>query len=135
MKSFYESLNIWCNGFETEFRICMENLKYFFDKWLSWKGGFGTFEQLQEIPITFTLDRDMMINETEIMDNVVKMRGELSQETLDEMNPWVENHQKEQERRDKEEKEMQKKDELHNFNDDIEPFNNEDDNIEDSEQI
>lgn len=115
MKSFYESLNTWCNGFEAQFRVFMKNLKYFFDKWLSWKGGFGTFEQLQAIPITFTLDRDMMINETEIIDNVVKLHDIISEETLDEMNPWVENHQKEQQRREEDDKRAQEKMELYQF--------------------
>lgn len=126
MKAFYESLNTWCNGFEAEFRVYMENLKYFFDKWLSWQGGFGTFEELQKIPVTFTLDRDMMINETEIIDNVVKLQDKISQETLDEMNPWVESHQKEQERRDNEEKELQEKEELYQFDNDLDNTNDAD---------
>lgn len=112
MKAFYESLNTWANGFEAEFRVCMENLKYFFDMWLAWKGGLGTFEQLQEIPVTFALDRDMMINESNILDNISKMADQLSQETLDEMNPWVESHEKEQERREKEEKKLLEKQDL-----------------------
>lgn len=112
MKSFYESLNIWCNGFENEFRTMMRNLKYFFDKWLAWKGGFGTFEELQTKKITFTLDRDMMINESAILQNIANMREELSQETRDEMNPWVESHEKEQKRRDDEEKKLQEKQDL-----------------------
>lgn len=133
MKSFYESLNTWANGFEAEFRVCMENLKYFFDMWLAWKGGFGTFEQLQDIPITFTLDRDMMINESNILDNISKMADQLSQETLDEMNPWVESHEKEQKRRDKEEKAMLKKQELYQFQETIDnPNQNNDD--EDNKQ-
>ena len=115
MKSFYESLNEWCNGFEAQFRVYMKNLKYFFDKWLSWRGGLGSFEELQKKDITFTLDRDMMINESEIIDNVVKLDGRISQQTLDEMNPWVENPEKEQERRDEEEQKMQEKMELYNF--------------------
>lgn len=123
MKAFYESLNTWCNGFEKEFRVYMENLKYFFDKWLSWKGGFGTFEELQAIDITFTLDRDMMINESEIIDNVTKMNGIISQETLDEQNPWVESHEIEQERRDKEEKINAEKQELYQFQQDIDQNN------------
>ena len=123
MKTFYEPLNTWCNGFETEFRVFMKNLKYFFDKWLSWLGGYGTFEELQKIPVTFTLDRDMMINESELLDNIQKMSDIISQETLDEKNPWVENHEKEQKRRDDEEKEQQKKDELYNFNNDIDNDN------------
>lgn len=99
MRAFYESLNEWANGFEAEFSVMMENLKYFFDKWLAWKGGLGTFEELQNIDISFTLDRDMMIDETSIIDNLVKMQSELSQETRDELNPYVENHEKEEKRR------------------------------------
>ena len=109
MRSFYESLNEWANGYETEFRFMMANLKYFFDKWLAWKGGLGTFEELQATPITFTLDRDMMIDETGIIDNIVKLQSELSQETRDELNPYVENHEKEEKRRKEDlDKEMER---------------------------
>ena len=130
MKSFYESLNEWANGFEPQFRVFMKNLKYFFDKWLSWKGGFGTFEQLQQIPITFTLDRDMMINETEIIENVVKLEGKISQETLDEMNPWVESHEKEQKRREEDMKREQEQSELYKFENDLDKNNDNDNNID-----
>lgn len=99
MRAFYESLNEWANGFEAEFAVMMENLKYFFDKWLAWKGGLGTFEELQNIDISFALDRDMMIDETSIIDNIVKLQSELSQETRDELNPYIENHEKEEKRR------------------------------------
>jgi len=115
MKSFFEALNTWCNGYESEFEVMMENLKYFFDKWLAWKGGLGTFEKLQEIEITFTLDRDMMINETEIIDNVVKLKDVISQETLDEMNPWIDDPEKEKKRREDDEKAEQEKMELYQF--------------------
>lgn len=131
MKSFYEPLNTWCNGFESEFRVFMKNLKYFFDKWLSWQGGFGTFEQLQDTPITFTLDRDMMQNENEIFDNIVKMADHLSQQTLDEHNPWVDNHDAEEKKRNDEEKERQKREELYQFDNDV---NDNDDENEDNEQ-
>lgn len=130
MKSFYESLNTWCNGFEAQFRVFMKNLKYFFDKWLSLKGGFGTFEQLQAIPITFTLDRDMMINESEILQNVSLMEGKLSQETLDEMNPWVENHEKEQKRREQDFKLEQKRQELYQFENDLDKNDEKDKNTD-----
>ena len=115
MKAFYESLNTWCNGFESQFRVYMENLKYFFDKWLSWQSGNGSFEELQAKEVTFTLDRDMMINESEIIDNVTKLEGKISQETLDEMNPWVESHEKEQERRAEDLKREQAQNELYRF--------------------
>lgn len=121
MKAFYESLNIWCNGFENEFRIFMANLKYFFDKWLSWAGGFGTFEELQQKEISFSLDRDMMINESEIIQNIAILKDELSQETRDEMNPYVENHEIEQKRRDEDIKKEQEQSELYQFDQTVNP--------------
>lgn len=121
LKTFYESLNTWCNGFEAEFRIFMKNLKYFFDKWLSWTGGFGTFEELQAKEITFSLDRDMMINETDIINNIATLRDELSQETKDEMNPYVESHEKEQQRREEDLKREQEQSELYQFDQTVNP--------------
>lgn len=100
MRMFFEPLNIWCNGFEEEFSVFMANLKYFFDMWLSWKGGFGSFEELQKKEVSFALDRDLIIDETDIIDNIVKLTDELSQETRDELNPYVENHEKEEKRRE-----------------------------------
>lgn len=112
MQTYFEPLKEWANGFEAEFRVMMENLKYFFDMWLSWKGGMGSFEELQKKQITFTLDRDMMMDETSIIDNLVKLQSELSQETRDELNPYVESHEKEQKRREADEKKQQEKDDL-----------------------
>ena len=85
MRGFYETLNEWSNGFEAEFRTMMDNLKYFFDMWLSFKGGYGSFEELQKIPVTWTFDRDLMIDEDSIIENLSKMQGELSQQTRDEI--------------------------------------------------
>lgn len=115
MRMFFENLNIWANGFEKQFRLYMKNLKYFFDKWLSWKGGFGTFEELQKKKITFTLDRDLMVDETDIIDNIVKLQDELSQETKDELNPYIEDPEKEAKRREEDEKKALEKQELYQF--------------------
>ena len=131
MRAFYESLNEWANGFEAEFSVMMENLKYFFDKWLAWKGGMGTFEELQNIDISFQLDRDMMIDETSIIDNLVKLQSELSQETRDELNPYVENHEKEEKRRKEDlDKEMEENELLLKQKD----LDNKDPNIDENEE-
>lgn len=136
MRMFFEPLNIWCNGFEEEFKLFMENLKYFFDMWLSWKGGFGSFEELQAKEITFDLDRDLVVDEGDIIENIVKLKEELSQETRDELNPYVESHEKEEERRqqdrEKEQDELLKmQKEINNDNKDEE---NEDLDVEDKEE-
>jgi SPP1 family phage portal protein len=134
MRAFYESLNTWANGFESEFRVMMENLKYFFDKWLSWKGGFGTFEQLQAIDIVFTLDRDMMIDEAEIIDNIVKLGDELSQETKDELNPYVDDPEKEAKRREEDKKKALEDQELFGFQNDVDNTEETDEENEDNNQ-
>lgn len=104
MRMLFESLNIWANGFEKQFRVYMKNLKYFFDMWLSWRGGFGSFEELQKKKITFTLDRDLIVDEADIIDNIVKLQDELSQETKDELNPYIEDPEKEAKRREEDRK-------------------------------
>ena len=131
MRMFFEPLNEWCNGFEKQFRAFMKALKYFFDKWLSWKGGYGTFEELQKKKITFTLDRDLIVDETDIIDNIVKLENEISQETKDELNPYVESHEKEEKRRKEDLKKQQEQMELFQFNNDLD--NTETNNGTDSE--
>lgn len=134
MRTFFEPLNQWANGFESEFRIYFENLKYFFDKWLAWKGGFGTFEELQKIKLTVTLDRDMLIDEESIISNLVNLGDELSQETRDELNPYVESHKKEEERREEDRKKALENNELYILNDDIENSPNNEDETDDLQE-
>lgn len=131
MRTFFEPLNEWTNGFESEFRAYFENLKYFFDKWAAWKGGYGTFEELQKIKLTVTLDRDMMIDEESIITNLVNLGDELSQETRDELNPYVENHQKEEKRREEDRKKALENNELVILDEDI---NNANQNNEETEE-
>lgn len=132
MKAFYESLDTWADGFESEFRLMMFNLKYFFDMWLSFQGGHGTFEELQKKKVTFSLNRNMMINESTVIDNIIKLQDQLSQETKDELNPYVESHSKEQERRDKEEQTMLENQDLvlqqQNFNQNLDNLDQNDPN-------
>lgn len=131
MRTFYEPLNDWANGFESEFRAYFENLKYFFDKWAAWKGGYGSFEELQKIKLTVTLDRDMMIDEESIISNLVNLGDELSQETRDELNPYVESHEKEEKRREEDRKKALENNELVILNEDI---NNANQNNEETEE-
>ena len=115
MKTFYEPLNIWANGFEEQFRVYFEQLKYFFDKWLSWKGQFGSFETLQEIEIEVSLDRDMLIDEASIINNIMALGDEISQETRLELNPYVLDVEQEMKRLDEDKKKMQEENELMKF--------------------
>lgn len=133
MRMFFEPLNEWANGFEDEFRMFMDNLKYFFDKYLSWKGGYGSFEELQKIEITFTLDRDLIVDESEIIDNLVKLESDISQETRLELNPYVDDVEKELKRLEEDEKKQQEKMELFQLEQTVNGNENEDvENVDNS---
>lgn len=102
LKMLFQPIDIYMNGAEKHFKSFMsDQLKYFFDKALE-MAGVGSFDAWQGYNIKCALDRDMMMNETEIIDNIMKMQGQLSQQTLDTMNPYVSSHKEEQARRDEE---------------------------------
>ena len=119
LRMFFEPLNIWANGFEKQFRVFMKQLKYFFDMWLSFKGELGSFEQLQEIDITFTLDRDLLIDESTIINNLMQMQDEISQETRLELNPYVDDVEKEKKRLEEDKQQALKDQELFGFQQDV----------------
>ena len=114
LKASYQDLDTYMNDLETEFELFMQQFKYFFDKWLVFKKEF-TEAELQTTDITITLDRDMMMNETELIENTAKLSGLVSQETLDNYNPAVESHEIEQERREQEEENRLDRDNPYNF--------------------
>jgi len=99
LKAMYQDLDIYTDGLETEFEMFIENLKYFFDRWLEFRG-IGTVEQWAEYKVIVALNRDMLINEGELIDQTVKLSGTgVSQETIDNYNPAVESFEVEQARR------------------------------------
>lgn len=119
LKASYQDLDIYMNDLETEFELMMQDFKYFFDKWLVFKGEFSENE-IALTDITVTLDRDMMMNETELIENTVKLSGTgVSQETIDNYNPAVESHEIEEQRREAE-KEAES-DNMYNFGEELSP--------------
>lgn len=101
LKAMYQDLDIYVEGLEMEFEVFIEGLKYFFDRWLEFRQ-IGTVEQWADYRVIVTLDRDMMINNSALIDDTVKLAALVSQETLDNYNPAVENHEVEQARREAE---------------------------------
>ena len=110
IKSAFQDTDTYINDVEMEFELFIENLKYFVDMYLDMSGILPK-EITSKYEVLATLNRDMMINETEILSNVVKLQGLVSQETLDDNNPYVENHEIEEQRR----KQEAENDELFNF--------------------
>ena len=85
----YQNLDTYTDGLERHFQNFINELKYFFDKWYEFTNK-GSFEEVQNYTIGIKLDRSMMINESSLIDDTVKLAGTgISQKTLLEHNPIV----------------------------------------------
>ncbi|KAK9679523.1 Phage portal protein, SPP1 Gp6-like [Popillia japonica] len=99
LQSLYSNLDIYINGFESEFRAYVQRLKPFFDAVLQYQG-IGTAEQWAQFKVTVTFNRDMLINLAADIESTVKLASTgVSQQTIDEFNPVVQSHEIEEERR------------------------------------
>lgn len=98
IKSLYQDLDTYTDGIERHFQSFIEQLKYFFDKWYEITGR-GSFAEAQEYKILVKLDRSMLINQSSLIDDTVKLQGTgVSQKTLLEFNPVVQDVELEQKR-------------------------------------
>lgn len=83
--SMYSDLDLDTNRMETEFQASLSTLARFFDAALQ-ADGTGVFDGER---IEFLFNRDMMLNESEIMDSLYKGGLKISNETLLGQVPWV----------------------------------------------
>lgn len=114
IKSLYQNLDTYTDGLERHFQDFINDLKYFFDKWYELTGK-GSFEESQKYKLLVKLDRSMMINQSAQIEDTVKLaQTGVSQKTILEFNPIVQDVELEQERIDEEKKENQDND-LFNF--------------------
>lgn len=94
IQSMYSDIDLDANGMETEYQASFEELLWFINMHL-FNVGLGDFEG-EEVEIIF--NRDMMLNEGEVIDNISKSAGIISDETLIAQHPWVDDPQAELER-------------------------------------
>lgn len=114
IKSLYQNLDTYTDGLERHFQDFVNDLKYFFDKWYELTGK-GSFEECDKYKILIKLDRSMMINQSALIDDTVKLAGTgVSKKTQLEFNPVVQDVELELERIKEEQKENQDND-LFNF--------------------
>lgn len=85
IQSMYSDIDLDANGMETEFQAAFEDLLFFVNAHLA-NIGKGDFTN-EDISIVF--NRDILINETESIDNCGKSVGILSTETIVEQHPWT----------------------------------------------
>ena len=85
LKFLYSGLDLKCNHLEVEFKRAFEQLLYFVNIYLA-EAGQGSYEN-EEVDIIF--NRDIKINESESIDNAIKSKTIISDETVIANHPWV----------------------------------------------
>lgn len=100
LRFLYSDLDMDANIIETEFQASLEHLLWFVDQHLYNTTGVD----YSDIDVTFLFNRDIVINETEAINNVKNSVGILSDETNLANHPWTGDVQEEQERKEKEQK-------------------------------
>ena len=101
IQSMYSDIDLDANDMETEFQAAFEELLWFVNCHFA-NSGLGDYEHE---PVEVIFNRDILINETEVIENIQKSVGILSDETLVMNHPWVDNVQDELARKDKQREE------------------------------
>lgn len=101
IKSVYTDIDLDANETETELQASFEELLWFINQHLA-NTGQGNFEN-EEIDIIF--NRDMLVVESDVINNIKNSVGILSTETLVSQHPWVDDVEQELKRLKKEEQE------------------------------
>ena len=94
LKSMYSDIELDTNGMETEFQAAFEQLLWFINCHLA-NTHVGDFEG-EELEIIF--NRDIMINESDVINEIKNSVGILSDETLVAQHPWVDDPDEEMKR-------------------------------------
>ena len=94
LKFLYADLDMDANILETEFQASLEQLRWFIDQHLAnTTGADYSGEQ-----VDFIFNRDIIINESDVINNAKSSVGIISDETIIANHPWVTNVQSELER-------------------------------------
>lgn len=86
LRSMYASIDLDADNMEAEFKVSFEKLMFFVKAYLATKN-LGSFDD--NVRITF--NRDIIVSETEIIDNMVKLGVQLPNELLVGQMPFVDN--------------------------------------------
>lgn len=85
IQSMYSDIDLDANGMETEFQAALEELRWFVNMHLA-NTGQGDYSGQ---PVNVIFNRDILINESESIDNCQKSVGILSTETIVSQHPWT----------------------------------------------
>lgn len=104
IQSMYSDIDLDANDMETEYQASFEMLLWFINLHLA-NTGQGDFDG---VPVDVIFNRDMLMNEAEIIASIKDSTGILSDETLVAQHPWVDDAQKEMKRKKSEAEEAAK---------------------------
>ena len=96
IQSMYSDIDTDANDMETEVQAAFDNILWFINCHLE-NTGHGSFAG-QEKDIDVVFNRDMLMNEADIINNCRNSQGIISDKTIIAMHPWVRDPQKEQEK-------------------------------------
>lgn len=105
IKAVYSNIDLDANEMETEYQAAFEELLWFINAYLS-QTGKGDFEG-EAVEIIF--NRDMMVNESQVITDINNSAGVLSHKTCVAMHPYTSNVEEELKQIEKEQQEELKK--------------------------
>lgn len=85
IQTIYQDIELDAQDMDTEYQAAFEDLLWFVDQYLA-NTGQGDYEQV-EVDITF--NRNILVNETELIDNCMKSVGFLPTKLILQRHPWV----------------------------------------------
>lgn len=94
LKFMYSGLDLKCNALEAEFKMGLEELMYFVNIYLS-ETSQGSYKSDL---IDFVFNRDMEINQSEVITNCSNSKGIISDDTIIANHPWVNDIESEKEK-------------------------------------
>lgn len=91
IRSMYSDIDLDANAMETEFQAAIEDMLFFVNAYLA-NSGAGNFDGIE---VTAIFNRDILVNESEAIDNCAKSQGIISKETVVRQHPWVDDPEEE----------------------------------------
>ena len=93
IKSMYNDIDMDANNMETEFQLALHKLLWFVNCHLMNTGHGDFFDE----KVDFIFNRDTIMNESEVINDCIKLKGILSDDTIIAQIPWVKDIEKEKE--------------------------------------
>jgi hypothetical protein len=93
IQTAYHDMDLDADDMEVEWQVALEEMLFFINYDILIKGG----KIPEDREVTFTFNRNMMIDETQLIQNCVVSREIISDETIRSKHPWCLDPQKEKE--------------------------------------